>query len=76
MSAPEDEERVFQDIYSTADFVRSDAVSILEAAFRRDRFFIRIHRIEFVRQARLLAGLINDLAPLEGELTAAKGRSK
>jgi hypothetical protein len=65
--AVEDADRVFGDIHDTADGLRSYAVSIREAAFRRDRAWLRIHRVEFVRQARLLAGLINDLAPLDGE---------
>jgi hypothetical protein len=61
------EDRVLEDIYDTADEVRSLTISIREAAFRRDDIFIRIYRVEFIRQARLLAGLIRDLAPLEGE---------
>jgi hypothetical protein len=68
------EDRVFEDLHDTADEVCSLAVSIREAAFRRDDIFIRIYRVEFIRQARLLAGLIRDLAPLEGEKTEAEGR--
>jgi hypothetical protein len=72
------EDRVLEDIYSTADLVRSLAISIGEAAYRRDRIFIRIYRAEFRELTVLLLGLIADLAPLEGEVTAAKakGRSK
>jgi hypothetical protein len=72
------ESRILEDIFSTAGMVSSLAASISEAAWRHDRIFIRIYRVEFIQQARLLAGLIADLAPLEGEVTAgkAKGRSK
>ncbi len=63
----EDPDRVFTDIHYMADELRSYAISIREASFRRDSAWLRIHRVEFVRQARLLAGLIRDLAPLEGE---------
>lgn len=61
------EDKVLEDIYDTADLVRSFVVSIHEAAFRRDHIWIRIHRVEFIEQARLLSGLIKDLAPLAGE---------
>jgi hypothetical protein len=70
------EDRVLEDIYNTADRVRSLAVSIMEAAYRGDATWIRIYRCEFRREVVLLQGLIGDLAPLEGELAAAKGRSK
>lgn len=65
--AIDDPDRVFGDVHDTADELRSLAVSIREAAFRRDSAWLRIHRVEFTRQARLLAGLLKDLAPLEGE---------
>jgi hypothetical protein len=65
------EDRVFEDIHDTADEIRSRAISIREAAFRRDDIYLRIYRVEFIQQARLLAGLINDLAPLEGEKAEA-----
>ena len=74
MNAAED--RVLEDIYDTANFVRSLAVSIGEAAWRRDRISIRIARAEFREQVVLLLGLIADLAPLEGEVTAAKAKGK
>jgi hypothetical protein len=45
---------------------RSLSISIREAAFRRDAAFLRIYRVEFIRQARLVSGLINDLKPLAG----------
>jgi hypothetical protein len=61
------EDKVLEDIYDTADLVRSFAVSIREAAFRRDQIWTRIHRVEFIEQARLLSGLIKDLAHLAGE---------
>jgi hypothetical protein len=63
----DDPDRVFRDIHNVADEMRSHAVSIREAAFRRDRVWLRIHRAEFVRQAKLLVDLIRDVAPLEGE---------
>jgi hypothetical protein len=63
----EDDDIVFTNLHDSADDLRSYALSIREAAFRRDRIWLRIHRAEFVRQARLLAGLLKDLAPLEGE---------
>jgi hypothetical protein len=66
-------DRVFTDIQSTADFLRSLAISIREAAYRRDDIFIRIYRGEFIEQARLLSSLIKDDLPrLDGEETAAK----
>jgi hypothetical protein len=67
-----DADQVFADIHDTADVVRSLAISLRESAFRRDRIDLRIHRPEFIREARLLAGLIGDLAPLEGEVAEAK----
>jgi hypothetical protein len=63
----DDADRVFTDIHDTADEIRSLSISIREAAFRRDTVFLRIYRVEFARQARLLVELIKDLAPLEGE---------
>jgi hypothetical protein len=65
------DDSTFEDICDTAAMVRSHAVSIQEAAFRRDSIFIRIHRLEFIREANLLVGLIRDLAPLEGEKVRA-----
>jgi hypothetical protein len=62
-----DPDQILFDVHSVADEVRSLSVSIREAAFRHDTVFLRIYRVEFVRQARLLAGLIRDIAPLEGE---------
>jgi hypothetical protein len=70
--AVDDADRIFTDIHYMADELRSYSISIREAAFRRDGAFLRIHRAEFVQQARLLAGLIRDVAPLEGE----RGRAK
>jgi hypothetical protein len=72
------EGRVLEEIYNTADRVRSLAVSIMESAYRGDATWIRIYRCEFRREVVLLQGLIGDLAPLEGEVTTAKakGRSK
>jgi hypothetical protein len=69
-----DDERAYEDIRDTADVVRSLAVSLREAAFRRDAIHLRIHRAEFRREVSLLLGLIRDIAPLEGELTEAKSR--
>jgi hypothetical protein len=66
-AAAVDPDRLFGDIHDAADDARSLAVSIREAAFRRDRAWLRIHRAEFIQQARLLAGLIRDIAPLEAE---------
>ena len=68
------EDRIFEDIHDTADLIRSLAIGIREAAYRRDDIFIRIYRAEFREQAVLLLGLIKDLAPLEGEKTEAKGK--
>jgi hypothetical protein len=65
-----DPDRVFTDIHNVADDLRSYSISIREAAFRRDGAFLRIHRVEFAKQARLLVELIRDLAPLEGEQVA------
>jgi hypothetical protein len=70
------EDRVLEDIHDTADLVRSLAISLREAAYRRDRISIRIYRAEFRALTVLLLGLIADLAPLEGEVTAAKGNGK
>jgi hypothetical protein len=67
--AVDDPERVYRDIHDAADELRSYAISIREAAFRRDRAWLRIHRAEFIQQTRLLAALIRDVAPLEGEAT-------
>ena len=69
------EDRVFEDIHDTADLIRSLAIGIREAAYRRDHIFIRIYRAEFREQAALLLGLIRDItARLEGEKTEAKGK--
>lgn len=70
------EDRVFEDIHDTADLIRSLAIGLREAAFRRDHILIRIHRAEFREQAVLLLGLIKDIPPLEGEKTAAKRGAK
>ncbi len=66
----------FEDIYDTADLISSLAVSIREAAYRRDDIWIRIYRVEFHQQAVLLMGLIRDIAPLPGEKAAEKGGAK
>jgi hypothetical protein len=63
----EDPDRVLCDVHCTADEPRSLAVSFREAAFRRDIAFFRIYRVEITRQARLLAELIKDVAPIAGE---------
>jgi hypothetical protein len=71
------DDRIYADIHDVADDVRSLAVSIREAAWRRDRLMVRILRAEFRQQAVLLLGLIRDIAPLEGEVIGAgkrKGR--
>ena len=71
-------DQTYQDIHDVADDVRSLAVSLREAAFRRDGIMLRIGRAEFRQQAALLLGLIRDIAPLEGELAGAdkrKGRA-
>jgi hypothetical protein len=71
-------DRVYADIRDVADDVRSLAVSLREAAWRRDQLMVRILRAEFRQQAVLLLALIRDLAPLEGELAGAdkrKGRA-
>ena len=65
-------DRIFEDVHDTADLIRSLAIGIREAAYRRDDIFLRIYRAEFREQAALLLGLIKDLAPLEGEKTEAK----
>ena len=69
-------DRTFADIHDVADEIRSLATSIREAAFRRDSIWIRIHRAEFREQAVLFLGLVNDLALLEGEKTAAQRGAK
>jgi hypothetical protein len=66
------DDRIYADIHDVADNVRSLAVSLREAAWRRDAITLRIHRAEFRQQATLLLGLIRDIAPLEGEVTASK----
>ena len=63
-----DDVRIFEDIHDSADVVRSLAISLREAAWRRDQIHLRIHRAEFRREASLLLGLIRDIAPLEGEV--------
>jgi hypothetical protein len=65
-------DRIFEDIHDVADVVRSLAVSLREAAWRRDRLMVRILRAEFRQQVVLLLGLIKDIAPLAGEVTEAK----
>jgi hypothetical protein len=72
IGAASDGDRIFEDVHDVADGVRSLAVSLREAAFRRDPITLRIHRAEFRQQAGLLLGLIRDIAPLEGEVTEAK----
>jgi hypothetical protein len=67
------DDRIYADIHDVADDVRSLAVSLREAAWRRDRLMVRILRAEFRQQAVLLLGLIRDIAPLEGELAEANG---
>jgi hypothetical protein len=67
-------DRIYGDIHDVADDVRSLAVSLREAAWRRDRLMVRILRAEFRQQAVLLLGLIKDIAPLEGEVTGAAKR--
>jgi hypothetical protein len=72
------DDRAFADIHDVADDVRSLAVSLREAAYRRDQVMVRILRAEFRQQAVLLLGLIKDLAALEGEIAGAdkrKGRA-
>jgi hypothetical protein len=68
------DDRIYADIHDVADDVRSLAVSLREAAFRRDGIMLRIGRVEFRQQALLLLGLIKDIAPLEGEVTGAAKR--
>jgi hypothetical protein len=68
INAVVDDDRIYQDIHDTADDVRSIAVSIREAAFRRDGITLRIHRAEFRREVSLLLGLIRDVAPLQVEV--------
>jgi hypothetical protein len=71
------DDRAFADIHDVADDVRSLAVSLREAAWRRDRIMVRILRPELRAQVVLLLGLIKDIAPLEGELAgAAKGSGR
>jgi hypothetical protein len=65
--AVEDPDRVFADIYDMADQLESIARSIREDAYRRNAFWLRMHRPELVQQARLISGLIRDLAPIEGK---------
>jgi hypothetical protein len=60
----DDPDRVYRDIHDIADRLESIARSIREDAYRRNGVWLRIHRAEFVQQARLLAGLIRDVAPL------------
>jgi hypothetical protein len=63
----DDPDRVYRDIHDIADRLESIARSIREDAYRRNGVWLRIHRAEFVQQARLLAGLIRDVAPLGGD---------
>jgi hypothetical protein len=69
------DDRIFEDVYDVADDVRSLAVSLREAAWRRDQLMVRILRAEFRRQVGLLLGLTRDVAPLEGELAGADKRN-
>jgi hypothetical protein len=69
-------DRVYADIHDVADDVRSLAISLREAAFRRDGIMLRIGRVEFRQQAVLLLGLIRDIAPLEGEVTGAERKGR
>jgi hypothetical protein len=55
---------ILEQVHDAADDVRSHAVSIREAAWRRDILWLRIHRVEFIRAAHLLAALIREAAPL------------
>jgi hypothetical protein len=48
------------------------SVGIAEAAYRGDSFWLRIQSHDFVQQARLLSGLIRDLAPLERQAMTAQ----
>jgi hypothetical protein len=50
-----------------ADQLESIARSIREDAYRRNAFWLRMHRPELVQQARLISGLIRDLSPIEGK---------
>jgi hypothetical protein len=68
-------DRVYADIHDVADDVRSLAVSLREAAWRRDQLMVRILRAEFRRQVGLLLGLTRDVAPLKGELAGADKRN-
>jgi hypothetical protein len=63
----DDPDRVYRDIHDIADQLESIARSIREDAYRRNGAWLRIHRTEFVQQARLLAGLNRDVAPLGGD---------
>jgi hypothetical protein len=72
------DDRIYADIHDVADDVRSLAISLREAAWRRDQLMVRILRAEFRQQAVLLLALIRDIAPLEGELAGdakRKGRA-
>jgi hypothetical protein len=68
-------DRIYADIHDVADDVRSLAVSLREAAWRRDQIMVRILRAEFRRQSALLLGLTRDVAPLEGEVIGAGKRN-
>jgi hypothetical protein len=63
----EDPDRTYNDIHEIADDLRSLAISIRESAFRQGSAWLLIQRAKFAQQANLLAGLIRDIAPLEGE---------
>ena len=69
-------DRIYGDIHDVADDVRSLAVSLREAAWRRDRIMVRILRPELRAQVVLLLGLIKDIAPLEGEVTGAERKGR
>jgi hypothetical protein len=65
--AVEDPDRTFRDIIDTADRMGSILRSLSEDAYRRNGFWLRMHRQEFVHEARLLSGLLRDLSPIKGE---------
>jgi hypothetical protein len=55
-------DRTFRDIIDTSDRIESILRSLSEDAYRRNGFWLRIHRAEFIQEARLLSDLIKDLA--------------
>lgn len=66
-SSVEDADRTFRDIIATVDRFELILRSIHEDAYRRNGTWLRIHRAEFVQEARLLSGLLKDISALEGE---------